>query len=65
MIIGLTGGIGSGKSAAADFIQNEGVTVIDANDLAMSMDVTVESLPSILKDTFIKINKCLCKKNNN
>ena len=34
MIIGLTGGIWSGKSAAADFFQNEGVTVIDAYDLA-------------------------------
>ena len=27
--------------------------VLDANDLAMSMDVTVENLPGILKDTFI------------
>ena len=34
MIIGLTDGIGSGKSAAANFFQNEGVTVIDADDLA-------------------------------
>ena len=34
MIVGLTGGIGSGKSAAANFFQNEGVTVIDADDLA-------------------------------
>ncbi len=34
MIIGLTGGIGSGKSAAANFFQNEGVTLIDADDLA-------------------------------
>ena len=34
MIIGLTGGIGSGKSAAANFFQNEGITVLDAYDLA-------------------------------
>ena len=34
MIIGLTGGIGSGKSSAANFFQNEGITVIDADDLA-------------------------------
>jgi dephospho-CoA kinase len=34
MIVGLTGGIGSGKSAAANFFQNEGVTVIDADHLA-------------------------------
>ena len=34
MIVGLTGGIGSGKSAAANFFQNEGITVIDADDLS-------------------------------
>ena len=34
MIIGLTGGIGSGKSAAANFFQNEGINVIDADGLA-------------------------------
>ena len=34
MIIGLTGGIGSGKSAAANFFQDEGITVIDADELA-------------------------------
>ena len=34
MIIGLTGGIGSGKSAAADFFQNEGISVIDTDQLA-------------------------------
>jgi dephospho-CoA kinase len=34
MIIGLTGGIGSGKSVAANFFQNEGITVIDADHLA-------------------------------
>jgi dephospho-CoA kinase len=34
MIIGLTGGIGSGKSAVANFFQDEGITVIDADELA-------------------------------
>ena len=34
MIIGLTGGIGSGKSAAANFFLNEGISVIDADQLA-------------------------------
>ena len=34
MIIGLTGGIGSGKSAAADLFNNLGIDSIDADDLA-------------------------------
>ena len=34
MIIGLTGGIGSGKSAAADLFNNLGIDTIDADDLA-------------------------------
>ena len=33
-IIGLTGGIGSGKSAVANFFQDEGITLIDADELA-------------------------------
>ena len=34
MIIGLTGGIGSGKSAAANFFRNEGISVFDTDQLA-------------------------------
>ena len=34
MIIGLTGGIGSGKSAAGSFFESHKVTVIDADQLA-------------------------------
>ena len=34
MIIGLTGGIGSGKSAAGSFFESHNVTVIDADQLA-------------------------------
>ena len=36
MIVGLTGGIGSGKSAAADYFIDLGVDVIDA-DMAAKM----------------------------
>ena len=43
MIVGLTGGIGSGKSAAANFFQNEGITIIDADDL--SREVIEEGTP--------------------
>ena len=34
MIIGLTGGIGSGKSAVATLFKDIGVDLIDAEDLA-------------------------------
>ena len=43
MIVGLTGGIGSGKSAAANFFQNEGITVIDTDGL--SREVIEEGTP--------------------
>ena len=47
MIVGLTGGIGSGKSAAANFFQNEGITVIDADDL--SREVIEQNTPGFKK----------------
>ena len=34
MIVGLTGGIGSGKSAAGKYFELNGITVIDADQLA-------------------------------
>lgn len=37
MIVGLTGGIGSGKSAAANFFIDLGVDLIDADDLAKNV----------------------------
>ena len=37
MIIGLTGGIGSGKSAAADFFIELGIDVIDADDISKNV----------------------------
>lgn len=47
MIVGLTGGIGSGKSAAANFFQNEGITVIDTDDL--SREVIEQDTPGFEK----------------
>jgi dephospho-CoA kinase len=34
MIVGLTGGIGSGKSAAANFFMDLGIDIIDADLVA-------------------------------
>ena len=34
MIIGLTGGIGSGKSAAANFFKELGINILDADNAA-------------------------------
>ncbi|MCP4273672.1 MAG: dephospho-CoA kinase [Gammaproteobacteria bacterium] len=52
LIIGLTGGIGSGKSAAADFFNQLGVTIVDA-DLA-SRKVVAPGQPALsaIKDHF-------------
>ena len=47
MIVGLTGGIGSGKSAAACVFKNEGINVIDADNLAK--EVVAKDTPGFLK----------------
>ena len=40
MIIGLTGGIGSGKSAAANFFIELGISVLDAdNEAKKALDI--------------------------
>ena len=47
MIIGLTGGIGSGKSAVATIFKNEGINVIDADNLAR--EVVEKDTPGFTK----------------
>ncbi len=47
MIVGLTGGIGSGKSAAACVFKNEGINVIDADNLAK--EVVAKDTPGFIK----------------
>ena len=36
-VIGLTGGIGAGKSTVSDYLLDKGFTVIDADKIARSM----------------------------
>lgn len=47
LIIGLTGGIGSGKSTVAKLFEDKGITIIDADQLAR--DVTQPGKPALKK----------------
>ena len=62
MIVGLTGGIGSGKSAAAKYFVELGIDVIDADDI--SKNILDENIKA--KELFIKNfgDKFLDKNNN-
>ena len=62
MIVGLTGGIGSGKSAAGKYFVELGIDVIDADDISKNiLDKNIKA-----KELFIKNfgDKFLDKKNN-
>jgi dephospho-CoA kinase len=51
MIIGLTGGIGSGKSAAADLFNNLGIDSIDADNLAKdSLNISSQGYKLFIKE---------------
>jgi dephospho-CoA kinase len=39
MIVGLTGGIGSGKSSAANFFIELGIDVIDADEVSKNISI--------------------------
>ena len=61
MIIGLTGGIGSGKSAAADLFNNLGIDSIDADDLAKdSLNISSEGYKLFIEEfgeKYLDVNK--------
>ena len=60
MLIGLTGGIGSGKSLAGDFFKSKNIDVIDADDLAHNaLDIEREGYKKFLDifgETFLDEN---------
>ena len=50
LIIGLTGGIGSGKSAASRWFENQGIVVVDADIVAREIvDIGQPALAEIAK----------------
>ena len=52
MIIGLTGGIGSGKSAAAEYFIELGIEVIDADEVSKNILVKNENAKKAFTDRF-------------
>tara|TARA_B100001287_G_scaffold69129_1_gene56892 strand:- start:154 stop:747 length:594 start_codon:yes stop_codon:yes gene_type:complete len=52
MIIGLTGGIGSGKSAAAEYFIELGIDVIDADEVSKNILVKNENAKKAFTDRF-------------
>jgi len=66
MLIGLTGGIGSGKSLAGDFFKSKNIDVIDADDLAHNaLDIEGEGYKNFLDifgETFLDENSEIDRK---
>lgn len=52
VIIGITGGIGSGKSTISDWIREEGYTVLSSDDIARELMTNNAELKSSLIDSF-------------
>ena len=66
MLIGLTGGIGSGKSLAGDFFKSKNIDVVDADDLAYNaLDIEGEGYKKFLDifgETFLDENSEIDRK---
>ena len=66
MLIGLTGGIGSGKSLAGDFFKGKNIDVVDADDLAYNaLDIEGEGYKKFLDifgETFLDENSEIDRK---
>ena len=51
-VIGLTGGIGTGKSTAAEYLQSKGFAVIDADQIGRDMTADGSPLLAVLDELF-------------
>lgn len=52
LVVGLTGGIGSGKSAAADFFAQLGATVVDTDAIAHELTAPGGAAMAAIRDAF-------------
>lgn len=52
LIIGLTGGIGSGKTAVSDWFKTQGIAVVDADNIAHQLTQKDSPILEILKNAF-------------
>ena len=44
-ILGLTGGIASGKTTATDFFSNKGIQIVDADEISRNLQKNGEASP--------------------
>lgn len=51
-IIGLTGGIGTGKSTAAEYLRGKGMAHVDADEISRSLTADGSPMLKVLDDTF-------------
>ena len=63
LLVGLTGGIGSGKSLAARFFKDEGAYIIDADQLSRDLvkpgNVALKEIVDIFGDFILEIDGTL------
>lgn len=52
MVIGITGGIGTGKSTASEYLQDKGFALIDADQIGRDLTADGQPLLELIRDQF-------------
>ena len=52
LIIGLTGGIGSGKTAVSDYFATQGIAIVDADVIAHKLTQKGSPLLAVVQEQF-------------